>query len=159
MHRPPPEPRTRLAAYALCVDDQQAMLLCRIAPGYPAAGQWTLPGGGVTFGEDPANTVIRELAEETGLTGEIRSIAFVHSGSGVNEAGDESRQWHAVRIVYWVEVTGGQLRDENDESTDRAAWIRLDEVNHLPVVEMAHVALEHARAPAVKASKSDVAVT
>ncbi len=30
-------------------------------------GNWSLPGGGVRRGEDPAATVVRELAEETGV--------------------------------------------------------------------------------------------
>ena len=62
---------TRVAAYALVRDAEQRVLLVRIAPGYPAAGQWTLPGGGVNFAEDPAATVVRELAEETGLDGRV----------------------------------------------------------------------------------------
>lgn len=37
------------------------MLLCRIAPGEADSGRWTLPGGGLEFGEDPADGVLREL--------------------------------------------------------------------------------------------------
>ncbi|HEX6656334.1 MAG TPA: NUDIX domain-containing protein [Candidatus Limnocylindria bacterium] len=44
---------TRVAAYALCVEDGR-ILLCRIAPGYwSGVGAWTLPGGGLDFGESP----------------------------------------------------------------------------------------------------------
>ena len=110
---------TRVAAYALVRDGEQRILLVRIAPGYPASGQWTLPGGGVNFGEDPVATVVRELAEETGLDGRVERLAFVQSGSGPR---DDGSAWHAIRIVYEVAIVGGELRDEVDESTDLAAW-------------------------------------
>lgn len=77
--RPEPARWTRVAAYALATDEAGRVLLARVAPGYPSAGQWTLPGGGLTFGEDPAAGALRELTEETGLTGEIESIAFIDS--------------------------------------------------------------------------------
>jgi ADP-ribose pyrophosphatase YjhB (NUDIX family) len=128
-----------LAAYALVRDDAGRILLVRIAAGYPAAGEWTLPGGGVDFGEDPNDAVIRELAEETGLAGQVNRLAFVHSGTGQNVDGG---RWHGVRIVYEVAITGGELRDEVDESTDAAAWLSLTEARALNVVDLVAATLE-----------------
>lgn len=135
-------PRTRLATYALCLDPSGRILLCRIAPGYPAAGSWTLPGGGVAFGEDPADAVLRELDEETGLTGRIESLAFVHSGTGPARPELGLPAWHGVRIVYRVTPTDGELRDEVDESSDRAAWFTRAEVDELPIVDLVKAALD-----------------
>ena len=46
---------------------EHRILLVRVAPGYMRdVGQWTLPGGGLNFGEDPADGALRELTEETG---------------------------------------------------------------------------------------------
>jgi 8-oxo-dGTP diphosphatase len=131
---------TRVAGYALARDPADGILLVRIAPGYPATGMWTLPGGGVQFGEDPADATIRELAEETGLQGVVRKLAFVHSGGGTHEDGSA---WHAVRIVYEVDIVGGELRDEVDESTDAAAWFSLADARQLPIVEVVRAALDH----------------
>ncbi|MEP7360019.1 MAG: NUDIX domain-containing protein [Chloroflexota bacterium] len=133
-------PRTRLAAYTLCVDTGR-LLLVRIAPGYPAAGIWTLPGGGVDFGEDPADAARRELAEESGLQGRIDDLAFVNSSAGENKTRDRLRAWHGVRIVYLATVTGGTLRDEVEESTDRAEWATLPGLDGRPVTELVDVAL------------------
>src|SRR6266576_788909 len=69
--------RTRVGGYALCVDDRERILLSRLSAIEVDVGAWTLPGGGVEFGEHPDATVIRELAEETGLVGESEEVAGV----------------------------------------------------------------------------------
>ncbi len=134
---------TRVSAYALCVEDGR-ILLCRIAPGYwSGAGAWTLPGGGLAFGEPSRDGAIRELAEETGLAGEVIGLAdvltwtgrWIHPRDGVDEA------YHGVQIVYRVRITGGDLRDEVDGSTDHAEWFSLDEAGALPLVDLAREAL------------------
>lgn len=136
-----PEPRTRLAAYALCIDADGRILLCRIAPGYPATGMWTLPGGGVMFGEHPEAAVLRELTEETGLEGRLDGLLLVHSTYGPPKPGFGSQPWHGVRIVYRVAITGGELRDEADESTDRASWFSLEDAKGLAIVDLVQVVL------------------
>jgi ADP-ribose pyrophosphatase YjhB (NUDIX family) len=47
------------------VDPDDRMLLVRFA--FPDLEVWAAPGGGVEPGEDPAETLRRELLEETGL--------------------------------------------------------------------------------------------
>jgi hypothetical protein len=42
----------RVAAYAVCREGER-LLCCRLAPGEPSPGSWTLPGGGIDFGERP----------------------------------------------------------------------------------------------------------
>jgi 8-oxo-dGTP diphosphatase len=68
---------TRLGAYAFCIRGDGAVLLVRMAPDSPDAGSWTLPGGGVQFGEHPDDAVLRELREETGLIGERGRVVAV----------------------------------------------------------------------------------
>ena len=144
MTREQPAGWTRVAAYALASDAAGRILLVRIAPGYPAAGEWTLPGGGLNFGEDPAVAAVRELAEETGLDGTVEGLEFVHSASGAESV--RGGPWHAIRIVYRVRVTGGTLRDEHDESSDRAEWFSLADARRLPLVDLARAALQHLEA-------------
>src|SRR4051812_4006460 len=107
-------PRTRLAAYAICIENGR-LLLVRIAPGYMGAGLWTLPGGGVAFGEDPADAARRELTEESGLEGRIDDLAFVNSIANEAAGRPGDKPWHGVRIVYLATITGGKLRDEVEE--------------------------------------------
>lgn len=134
---------TRVAAYALCVADGR-ILLCRIAPGHwSGIGQWTLPGGGIEFGEAPRDAALRELDEETGLAGTVVDLADVFSWSArwAHPADGADEAFHAVQIVYRVQVTGGTLRNEADGSTDAAAWYTAAEARSLPLVPLAQQGL------------------
>ncbi|HEU4349081.1 MAG TPA: NUDIX hydrolase, partial [Actinoplanes sp.] len=83
-------------------------------------GVWSLPGGGVEQGEHPDDAVLREFAEETGLTVRVTGLHTVTAdvarlpGSGMLE--------HTDRIVYEVERAGGELRPEIGGTTDRVEW-------------------------------------
>jgi ADP-ribose pyrophosphatase YjhB (NUDIX family) len=136
--------RTRVAAYALVRDGEGRILLCRIAPSVVAGEVWTLPGGGLEFGEQPDAAVLRELAEEAGYQGEIVALADVYSRSFPDS--DEGGRLQAIRIVYRVRITGGELRDEVDGTTDTCAWFALDDARSLRVGDLAKRALALAAA-------------
>jgi ADP-ribose pyrophosphatase YjhB (NUDIX family) len=116
------------------------MLLCRLAPGNDAVGHWTLPGGGVEFGEDPGAAALRELEEETGLTGRIVELLGVDSAVYRFERPGGVHEMHAIRIVYRVAITGGELRDELDGSSDRSAWLSPDEISEEQLVDLVDAA-------------------
>ena len=131
---------TRVAAYALCCDGD-AILLSRIAQGATAFsdGKWTLPGGGVDFGEHPRDAAIRELEEETGLVGDVESLADVDSWAAqfVDPRDGVATDFHAIRILYRVRVVGGELRSEVDGSSDACAWVPRDDLDRVPLVDLA----------------------
>jgi 8-oxo-dGTP diphosphatase len=111
------------------------VLLCHIAPSVGAGDLWTLPGGGLDFGEPPAQAVIRELAEETGYTGEVERLLDV--SDRLFTSLEDIDRMHAIRIVYGMRITGGTLRDEPDGSTDTCRWMTLDEAARLHLGELA----------------------
>jgi 8-oxo-dGTP diphosphatase len=129
-------PHVYVSAYALCVRDGQ-MLLARIGPGRYDTGQWALPGGGLNWGEDPADAVLRELTEETGLTGHTPKLADIFSATYARTAERPLDPLHHLAIVYFVETLPGELRHEQDGSTDRCAWFALADLAELPLVVMA----------------------
>ncbi len=134
----------RVAGYALCVDGD-TILLSRIAVGATSSsdGMWTLPGGGVEFGEHPSDAALRELTEETGLTGEIVELADVDSWRGrfVDPSNGVLTDFHGIRVIYRVRITGGELCDEVDGSSDTCAWVPRSELASLPLVELADLGL------------------
>ena len=110
--------RTRVAAYALMTQGDE-ILLCRISDQLPHHhGKWTLPGGGIEFGEHPEAAVVREVAEETGLV--VRVDRLQHVDAVEVETADT--HFHSVRILYSVEVIGGTLRNELNGTTDLCQW-------------------------------------
>jgi len=58
-------PRPELSVGAVVVHDG-SLLLVRRGHG-PAAGEWSVPGGRVEWGETLAEALVREVREETGL--------------------------------------------------------------------------------------------
>ncbi|WP_333739709.1 NUDIX hydrolase [Streptomyces sp. IBSBF 2806] len=133
--------RLRVAAYAVCVRDDRVLLARSPAPG--GTHEWVLPGGGMEHGEDPLDTVVRELDEETGYRVEVTGLLGIDSSrrslrrEGLRGPVDH----HGVRIVYEARIVGGELRNEVNGSTDLAAWHDLDAVAGLTRVRLVDVAL------------------
>ncbi|MFZ2503761.1 MAG: NUDIX domain-containing protein [Nocardioides sp.] len=126
-----PLPRVqRLAAYAVITrgltEADREVLLCRLAPRVSRAELWTLPGGGVDHGEDPAEALLREIVEETGLSATLGERVQLHSARYPAVWRDGVQvDAHAVRIVYdaWVPTDAPEPRVvEVDGSTMAAAW-------------------------------------
>jgi ADP-ribose pyrophosphatase YjhB (NUDIX family) len=136
------EGRTRLGAYAICLDDDRRILLARLSVEEVEVGAWTLPGGGVDFGEHPDAAVLRELEEETGLLGEIDSVAGMFSHVYRKSRAAQGRDLHFLGVLYRVRIVGGELRDEVDGSTDACAWFSRAETERLRIVEIGRVGIQ-----------------
>ncbi|MFD3932243.1 NUDIX hydrolase [Streptomyces sp. NPDC058614] len=130
----------RVAAYAICVRDGELLLARgRDDDGTP---EWTLPGGGMDHGEDPFDTVVREVEEETGYVFEATGLLGVHSFRlAVPRRLGVTADHHALRLVYEGRIVGGELRPEVNGSTDFAAWHPLDAVIGLNRVGLVDIGL------------------
>jgi 8-oxo-dGTP diphosphatase len=131
-----------VAAYAVIIRDDE-VLLSRLAAYLAPTERWTLPGGGIDFGEHPRDAVVREVYEETGLRAQVGEHAWIDSALITGGGGER----HAVRIVYdgWVGADAPEPRVvETDGSTVDARWHPLDDVlsGRVPVVQLVRDALE-----------------
>lgn len=123
----PQTPHTqRIAAYGIARRGNE-VLLVRSSNASKLAGQWFLPGGGIEWGEAPEHAIVREFREETGL--EVRLGDLLSVSSEINEFNDESL--HTVRVIYSVDVTGGQLAAEVGGTTDHVEWHSLTAAREL----------------------------
>jgi 8-oxo-dGTP diphosphatase len=145
--------RQRVAAYAVIVRAGE-ILLARIAPSISEVEQWTLPGGGIDFGEHPGDAVVREVHEETGLDCELGQPIWIGSAHRVFDRGArgeiEASEMHSVRIVYdaWVPADAPEPRVvEVDGSTVDARWHPVADVESglVPTVPMVREALAQHR--------------
>ena len=103
-----------LAADAAVRRGDTVLLIQRKHP--PMKGAWALPGGFVDQGEDPIHAAVRELEEETGLTGTNPRLLMV--------MGDPKRdpRKHIVSIVYEIDVSEDQQATAGDDAADAKFW-------------------------------------
>lgn len=66
-----------LMAAAAVVRVKEFYLVTRRSPGKSMAGQWEFPGGGSRVGEEPIDTLLRELEEETGIVAHSGQVTFL----------------------------------------------------------------------------------
>jgi ADP-ribose pyrophosphatase YjhB (NUDIX family) len=131
----------RFAAYGLVTDPAGRVLLTLIAPGYPGAGRWHLPGGGTDFGESAPAGLLRELVEETGQHGRLDGLISVSHRHHHDAVGPEGVpiDWHGVRVVYRVRVDSPTEPEVTEArgSTSAAGWYEPIAAERLPLTEVA----------------------
>ena len=132
--------RQRLGAYAVVRRGPQ-VLLSRLVGEHPL---WFLPGGGVEHGEDPRDAAVREVREETGYDVRLDALLAVDSLHRVFR-GEEDH--HGVRVIYAATIVGGELRFEENGSSDRAEWFGLDVVEGLTRASLVDIGLAAATRP------------
>jgi 8-oxo-dGTP diphosphatase len=95
----------------------------------PGAGDWSLPGGRVRFGEDLREAVVRETREETGI-----QVAVDHFLGWVERIDGDPDPYHFVILDFaCVPLDAHQTPVAGDDATD-ARWVAVDDLTGLQLV-------------------------
>lgn len=72
---------------------------------------WSLPGGWADVGDFPSEVVVREIREESGFKAVARKVIGVYD---CNRTGTPLAFYHAYKIIFLCEITGGQARTSHE---------------------------------------------
>jgi 8-oxo-dGTP pyrophosphatase MutT (NUDIX family) len=103
-------------------DDRDRILFVRQTEG----GAWCAPGGAIEPEEIPADAVVREVWEETGLYTKPLRLLGVYGGPPCLVTYPNGDRTIYVMTVFECAVVGGELRAESDETSD-AQFVAADE--------------------------------
>lgn len=89
-------------------------------------GKWTVPGGWADIGDSPAESVVRELREESGYEGRVlRLLAFFDR----EKHGHPPGPWHTYKVFFLCDVDGRP--EETTLETDGVGFFPLDALPEL----------------------------
>jgi 8-oxo-dGTP diphosphatase len=106
-------PRFRAAVAALIFDEQGRILLFKHTY---RKFEWGIPAGGLEHREQPADAIIREFREETGIQIEIERLLTVVS----------AREDHHISMVYLCKIVSGEFKES----------LEISEIKYFSVDEM-----------------------
>jgi 8-oxo-dGTP diphosphatase len=119
--------RPEIAVGAVALRDGE-LLLVRRGRG-PAAGEWSLPGGRVRFGEDVREATVRETREETGI-----DVVVDRFLGWVERMGSDPEPYHFVILDFaCVPIDTRQSPVAGDDAAE-ARWVDLGDLDGLALV-------------------------
>lgn len=94
-------------------------------------GRWGMPGGVQEIGENISNTVVREVAEETGITVEVTGLVgiFTDPGHIIEFSDGEVRQ--EFSLCFRARPVAGEIAVSSESLEVR--WINPDELDSMDV--------------------------
>ncbi|WEX78458.1 NUDIX hydrolase [Sinorhizobium numidicum] len=123
-----------LASSAILERDGHYLLVRRANP--PSADMYAFPGGRAEPGETPAETALRELAEETGIRARDPVLFETY-----DLPGKESEGRHFLLSVFTVEADPASVAIASDDAAG-LGWFTPEEIFTLPIPESVRQCVE-----------------
>lgn len=125
------------AASAVVVDDVGRILLHKRTDNE----YWSIPGGAMKPGESIAETVVREVEEETGIEAEVEKILGVYSNPRHVSVYDDGEVRQQFSVCFLCRAVGGELRTSDESSEVR--FVELPETEALEIHPSIHLRIQH----------------
>lgn len=104
--------------------------------------RWALPGGGHEPGESIADTVVREVKEETGYDVEVETITGTYTNPRHVMAYDDGEVRQQFSIAFRGRLIGGEKRTSSE--SDEVEWVAPEQVSALNLHPSMRLRLDHA---------------
>jgi len=105
--------------------DGKFLVLLRGSTAPSNALKWDLPGGDVDFGEDPQESIVREIKEEAGL--EVSDLKVFDVEAHINRRGE-----HWFTIAYQAKAKNDKVKISWEH--DEYKWVDEVEFSKLPSI-------------------------
>jgi 8-oxo-dGTP diphosphatase len=116
--------RLLLVVAAALIDADGRVLIAQRPPGKQLAGLWEFPGGKVDPGERPEQSLIRELAEELGITVKEDCLAPLTFASHAYE------DFHLLMPLYVCRRWEGFVQSREGQALK---WVRARDLRDYPM--------------------------
>ena len=123
---------------AIVTDDEDRVLMIHKTDN----NKWALPGGGHEPGESIADTVVREVKEETGYDVEVETITGTYTNPRHVIAYDDGEVRQQFSIAFRARLIGGQ-KQNSDESSE-VEWLTPEQIEDLDLHPSMRLRLQHA---------------
>ena len=123
---------------AIVQDDQRRVLMIHKTDN----DRWALPGGGHEPGESIADTVVREVKEETGYDVEVETITGTYTNPHHVMAYDDGEVRQQFSIAFRARMVGGEKQTSSE--SDEVEWLTPDQIGGLNLHPSMQLRLAHA---------------
>lgn len=132
-----PHPAVTTDVVIFTVRDEQLQLLLIKRRDKPFKGKWALPGGFVQIDEDLESGAMRELQEETGVSGIYLEQLYTFG------AVQRDPRERVITVAYYALVPSGKLVLRAASDADAVGWFAMEDLpglafDHADIVGLAH---------------------
>jgi ADP-ribose pyrophosphatase YjhB (NUDIX family) len=102
---------------------------------------WALPGGAMDLGESMAETVVREVKEETGIDVAVTGVVGIYTNPNHVMAYDDGEVRQQCSICFTTKQLGGQPATSSE--TSEVEWVAPDRMNRLNIHPSMRLRIDH----------------